>query len=315
MYKLPIDRASKEIEDGIASVTTALGDGSAPAPFFRIPGLARADAIEDYARANGLQLWSADFPADDWRPVSSQRVYDLAIQRLEAKGRGILLLHDIQARTVAALPRILHELKARGYRIVHVVPATPERPATPTEPPQWQLHPPSETVAISRWPKIPSFVFANSAELAAPTLSEFDWRDAEVIAHARRARGIPLPREAPWPQWQVAQTGTAVALPIPAASVFRIPETARVTMLAAAPARTAPAAPTREAEDVSNPVSARSRTAARPPSAHSRHAAAHQVRRVGHASHGASKHAAQGKKNARAVRVAGLKKRQGSGAD
>ena len=61
--------------------------------------------------------------------ISSSRVYELAMQRLEAKGKGILLLHDIQARTVAALPRILHELKARGYRIVHVVPATPEQPA------------------------------------------------------------------------------------------------------------------------------------------------------------------------------------------
>ncbi len=41
MQRLPIDRAIKEIDDGIASVTAALGDGSAPAPFFRIPGLAR----------------------------------------------------------------------------------------------------------------------------------------------------------------------------------------------------------------------------------------------------------------------------------
>ena len=131
MNRLPIDRAQKEIEDGIASVTAALADGTAPAPFFRIPGLGRSDVIEEYAEAKGIQVWSADFPADDWRHVSSQRVYDLAIQRLEAKGKGILLLHDIQARTVAALPRILHELKARGYRIVHVVPATSERPATP----------------------------------------------------------------------------------------------------------------------------------------------------------------------------------------
>src|SRR6266516_4266685 len=35
MHRLPIDRAQKEIEDGIASVTAALGDGTAPAPFFR----------------------------------------------------------------------------------------------------------------------------------------------------------------------------------------------------------------------------------------------------------------------------------------
>ena len=143
MHKLPIERARQEIDDGIASVTAALGDGTAPVPFVRFPGLARADAIEEYAKARGIQVWSADFPADDWRHVPASRVYELAIQRLEAKGKGILLLHDIQPRTVAALPRILHELKARGYRIVHVVPATAERPATPTEPQQWLLHPPT----------------------------------------------------------------------------------------------------------------------------------------------------------------------------
>src|SRR6202041_1253420 len=115
------------------------------APFFRIPGLMRAEAVEDYLASQGIQTWSADFPADDWRHISSQRVYDLAIQRIEARGKGILLLHDIQARTVAALPRILQELKTRGYRIVHVVPATPELPATPSEPQQWHLHPTSDT--------------------------------------------------------------------------------------------------------------------------------------------------------------------------
>src|SRR6478736_9610018 len=150
MQRLPIERARKEIEDGIASVTAALADGTAPAPFVRIPGLARADAIEEYTESKGIQLWSADFPADDWRRVSSQRVYDLAIQRIEAKGKGILLLHDIQPRTVAALPRILRELKARGYRIVHVVPATSERPATPTELQQCQLKTAYEMVATSR---------------------------------------------------------------------------------------------------------------------------------------------------------------------
>jgi peptidoglycan/xylan/chitin deacetylase (PgdA/CDA1 family) len=307
MHRLPIERASKELDDGIASVTAALGDGSAPAPFFRIPGLARADAIEEYAKAKGIQLWSADFPADDWRSVSSQRVYDLAIQRLEAKGKGILLLHDIQARTVAALPKILHELKVRGYRIVHVVPATPERPATPTEPPQWQLHPPSETVAIARWPKIPNFVFAATEVLPAPALSDLDPRDAELIVHARRLRGAALSREAPWPQWQLAQASAAIALPIPAASVFKIPETARVTMLAAAPARrgepSAQAPPEKEAR--AKPVSAKSRVAASRQATRSRHAA-HQNPRAGHA---ASKHAVQGKKNGRSVRVASLKKR------
>src|SRR4051812_12649832 len=159
MNRMPVERARQEIDDGIAATKAALGDGGGLAPFFRIPGLLRADAVEDYLASQGIQVWSADFPADDWHHISSARVYDLAMKRLEAKGKGILLLHDIQGRTVAALPRILETLKARGYRIVHVVPATPERPKTPTEPREWQLHPVSDTVAIARWPKVPSFVF------------------------------------------------------------------------------------------------------------------------------------------------------------
>src|SRR5580692_1688568 len=224
MNRMPIERVRQEIDDGIASIKAALGDDKAIAPFFRIPGLMRAEAVEDYLASQGIQTWSADFPADDWRHIPSSRVYDLAIKRLEAKGRGILLLHDIQARTVAALPRILRELKARGYRIVHVVPATPQLPATSTEPPQWQLHPPSENVAISHWPKIPNFVFAEAEILPAPSLSDLDWREGrsmtltESLDHARRiGRGVPLPKEAPWPrQLTLLPDNSAIALPVPA---------------------------------------------------------------------------------------------------
>src|SRR5258705_5812413 len=204
MNRMSIERARQEIDDGIASVKTALGDDTALAPFFRIPGLSRTQAAEDYVVAQGIQIWSADFPADDWHHISSSRVYDIAMKRLEAKGKGILLLHDTQARTVAALPRILRELKARGYRIVHVVPATSEMPATPTEPQQWQLHPPSETVAISHWPKIPHFVFIGADTLPAPALSGFDWRGRRLRTLAESLFGAPrgvhrfrLPPDAP----------------------------------------------------------------------------------------------------------------------
>jgi peptidoglycan/xylan/chitin deacetylase (PgdA/CDA1 family) len=242
MDRMSVERAKQEIDDGIASVKTALGDDAALAPFFRSPGLLRADGVEDYLASQGLQIWSADFLADDWRHVSSSRVYDLAIQRLQDKGRGILLLHDIQARTVAALPRILHELKARGYRIVHVVPATSELSATPTEPPQWQLHPPSETVAISHWPKIPNFVYADAGTLPAPSLSDLDWHDgklplSEPLDRAKGlVRGVPLPREAPWPrQSPLALESAAIALPVPAQSIFEIQEKRRAATQRIAP--------------------------------------------------------------------------------
>ena len=311
--KMPVEKVKQELDGGIASTLAALnGDTSKLAPFFRIPGLLRADAVEEYLASQGIQIWSADFPADDWRHVSPSRVYDLAIQRLEAKGKGILLLHDIQARTVAALPRILHELKARGYRIVHVVPATPERPATPTEPQQWQLHPPSETVAIARWPRIPNFVLAERGMLPAPRLSHLDWQDSELLHGVRRSRGVPLPPEALWPRPSLSvQTSALNTLPVPAANVFKIPEAARVTLLAAnsrvkRPEQTIPAP--RAAKNVASVVSARSRVAATP----SRRAG-HQVAspHAGHGAHGAAKHAAAAPSNpnGRAVRVASLKKR------
>jgi len=241
--KFPIERAKPEIDDAIAAVTAALGEGGGLAPFFRMPGLRRSGPVEDYLASLGIQTWSADFPADDWRSISASRVYELAMKRLEAKGKGILLLHDIQARTVAALPRILHEMKARGYRIVHVVPATPQQPNTPTEPPQWQLHPPSETVAISRWPQIPNFVFADAGTLPAPALQDSGWHDGQPVPVAepsdrlkRRAHGVPLPRQAPWPrQSPLPADGAAVTLPVPAPSVFEIQEKSRATTQAIAP--------------------------------------------------------------------------------
>jgi peptidoglycan/xylan/chitin deacetylase (PgdA/CDA1 family) len=233
MNRMPIERARQEIDDGIAATTAALGDSGSPAPFFRIPGLSRAEAVEEYLASKGIQTWSADFPADDWRHVASARVYDLAMKRLEAKGKGILLLHDIQARTVAALPRILHELKARGYRIVHVVAATPELPKTPTEPQQWQLHPVSEAIAISHWPKIPNFVFAGAEMLPAPAVSDSDWRDGRLVSlpesferPPRLASGtVPLPQQAPWPRLSPLQAATGeITLPVPAKDIFEIQE-------------------------------------------------------------------------------------------
>ena len=235
MQRLPLDRAKTEIDGGIASVTAALGDQSAAlSPFFRIPGLARNDGIEEYTRSKGLQIWSADFPADDWRPVSSKRVYDLAMQRLAANGKGILLLHDIQARTVAALPNILRDLKARGYRIVHVMPATAENPATLTEPQQWRLHPTSELVATARWPKISGFAFAQHEPLPAPLLTDSYWNDVRLLDRPQaRGRSVPLPRPAPWPREAQLASATADALPIPAASLFEVEEGVGTLLLGA----------------------------------------------------------------------------------
>ena len=207
--RMPIEKAEAEINGGIAWTAAAMTDPSQLAPFFRIPGLMRAEGVENHLISRGIQVWSADFPADDWRHVSSDRVYQLAIQRLEAKGKGILLLHDIQARTVAALPKIIRDLKAKGYRIVHVVPATAERPATPTTAVEWLLHPPTETTPIARWPRVPHFVFTETRTLPAPALADLN---------AQSEHQPPLPRRT------MAQANVAASLPVPGRDLFAIPE-------------------------------------------------------------------------------------------
>ena len=87
---------------------------------------------------------SADFLADDWTRINNSEVGRRAISRIEARGKGILLLHDIHPRTVLALPEILNEFKSRGYKIVHVVPAAADRPKTATSAEQWVARPTPE---------------------------------------------------------------------------------------------------------------------------------------------------------------------------
>ena len=216
MNHMSLERAKQEIDDGIASVRAALGDDAdtALAPFFRIPGLLRGDNVEEYLASQGIQIWSADFLADDWRHISASRVYELAIKRLETYGKGILLLHDIHARTVAALPRILEALKAGGYHVVQVVPATAERPPTPSEPAEWLMHPPP--AAIAHWPQIPNFVFADLGSLPAPARTDFDEAKEIVVLNE-----VSLPRPS-WPQPPELASGDAVTLAAPEPSLFEI---------------------------------------------------------------------------------------------
>ena len=125
--RLSTQNAERQVDGGITSVDAALGDPKALSPFFRIPGLGRTIAIENYLASRSLVTWSADVVADDWKHIGAREIVRRAIRRLEEKGRGILLLHDIHPATALALPALLRELKERGYRIVQVV-AAGERP-------------------------------------------------------------------------------------------------------------------------------------------------------------------------------------------
>jgi peptidoglycan/xylan/chitin deacetylase (PgdA/CDA1 family) len=121
-----MDTVKSEIEQGIVSVGQALGSRRAVSPFFRIPGFLRRREVEAYLQSRHLATWSADLVADDWKHINGSEVVRRALARLDERGKGVLLLHDIQPATALALPELLRELKAHGYRIVQVVPGRGE---------------------------------------------------------------------------------------------------------------------------------------------------------------------------------------------
>jgi peptidoglycan/xylan/chitin deacetylase (PgdA/CDA1 family) len=121
--QMPIEKIRWEIDRGIADVATAVGDPMKVAPFFRFPGFARSDAAEAELADRKIAVFSTDTVEDDWhRHISAKQIVSLALSRLEKRGRGILLLHDIHPWTATALPDILKELKDHGFRLVQVVP-------------------------------------------------------------------------------------------------------------------------------------------------------------------------------------------------
>jgi peptidoglycan/xylan/chitin deacetylase (PgdA/CDA1 family) len=177
-------RAESEVENGARSIKAALGKEGTLAPYFRIPGLGRTHAVENFLHSNHMIVWSSDTVADDWTPISSDQVLHRALRRLEAKGRGILLLHDIHARTASMLPALLRELKARGFHIVHVVPGK-----SPSDPPVETAKVMMASASPEKLP-IPQLL-ANDAE-SVPAIEEKARQIASLGAvHSSRAKREP----------------------------------------------------------------------------------------------------------------------------
>jgi peptidoglycan/xylan/chitin deacetylase (PgdA/CDA1 family) len=182
MQKLPIEKVRYEIDQGITDVGAALGDPTELAPFFRIPGLARTDAIDEELAARSLIVFSSDTVADDWhRRIKPADIVSRAMSRLEARGKGILLLHDIHPATVAALPVLLAKLKEAGFHIVHVVPAAAEQIQTAGGEPTTRIRP--------AWPAATGARVDDQILTAAPDLKLFapNYRPRRRIVLADRS--------------------------------------------------------------------------------------------------------------------------------
>jgi len=124
--RMPVAKAEAEIDRGIAADEIALyGERrtTPTTPFFRFPGFASNAPLLDRMRERGLVVFGADVWASDWERMSPEQELHLILSRIERVGTGIVLFHDTKAQTAQMLPAFLREIKHRGYRIVHIVPA------------------------------------------------------------------------------------------------------------------------------------------------------------------------------------------------
>jgi peptidoglycan-N-acetylglucosamine deacetylase len=120
------EQTADQMDRGFAAVAAAAGQPIAP--FFRFPGLSDNAGMLAHLQSRGVATFTVDVVSNDSFIADPGRLTRETLAKIEARRGGILLFHDIKASTARALPNILSELKARGYRVVHMTAKAPHEP-------------------------------------------------------------------------------------------------------------------------------------------------------------------------------------------
>ena len=112
LSKLSLDEAKKQITDTEDALTKVLGASS---KLMRPPYGAITDDIRNSLDLSFI-MWDVD--SLDWKSKNEASILT-EIQR-EVKNGSIILMHDIHAETVNALPKVIDYLKEQGYEFVTV---------------------------------------------------------------------------------------------------------------------------------------------------------------------------------------------------
>lgn len=113
------EEAKEEIEKGISAVRWAL-EGVPSAPFFRFPALRHPPEMVSYLGERNIGIWSTDMDSFDFKIHKPEQIIKGVMDKLKKHGKGIVLMHDFQKGTSLALPELLAQLKAGGYKVVQV---------------------------------------------------------------------------------------------------------------------------------------------------------------------------------------------------
>jgi peptidoglycan/xylan/chitin deacetylase (PgdA/CDA1 family) len=119
-YAKDIEQAKAEIEMGNSAVHLAAGGGKI-APFFRFPALQHPPQLMSYLAERNIGVFSTDIDSRDFKLHKPEDVIKSVMSQLEKHGKGIILMHDFKHHTAEAMPELIRQLKAGGYKVVHMV--------------------------------------------------------------------------------------------------------------------------------------------------------------------------------------------------
>jgi peptidoglycan/xylan/chitin deacetylase (PgdA/CDA1 family) len=120
-YAKDPEQAKQEIEMGVSAV--AMAANGPIAPFFRFPDLQQPADMITYLGTRNIATFSTDIDSFDFKIHKPDDVIKSVLTKLQKNGKGIVLMHDFQKGTAEAMPQLLAQLKANGYKIVHMVPS------------------------------------------------------------------------------------------------------------------------------------------------------------------------------------------------
>lgn len=109
---LPAPTIQREIDRTNAVIAQAVDH---PATLLRPPYGAR-NSITDRLARTPVILWDVD--TLDWKHRNTAKVIDSAVN--QSSPGSIVLMHDIHSSTIAAVPKVLEGLRAKGYTFVTV---------------------------------------------------------------------------------------------------------------------------------------------------------------------------------------------------
>ena len=159
MSKFELAKVKEEAANTEALLDAAGRNGDA---LFRFPYGARNDGALTTIEALKLRsmMWNVD--SLDWSDPIPKSIAARVLGELDKQQRGIVLFHDIHARTVQALPLVLDQLAAEGWRFAsyqngQFVVATEKAAAPPPAPGELYRESHALVIGINQygaWPKL-----------------------------------------------------------------------------------------------------------------------------------------------------------------